>query len=282
MFLYGLWESLPGPFNVTDCDFGGAAPPPCAGLSARALARLPAPVAFQLRAWSLAYPEWEAVLIDRAGLDELLAARFPALAPVLASLPRGVQRSDVARLLLVSAWGGVYADVDTAPAAGGDLRELLNAHAHASALFFEEALLSREQAEAAARAHPVRGGVAEARQRLANYFFAGAAGDPCVAAVLAEVLARIERQPVLSSGDADYEVLYTTGPDALTTAVHGLRGWALDGSDILRSERLVAGSDIETPVRAASRPHRCEVVPRPLDQQYFSHGAMGRWKAQQG
>ena len=280
LFLYGLWGAdFRAPLgDGADCDFSAPAPPPCANLSAHAHL-LPPPIAAALAAWTARYPAWEATLLDRGGLGRLVAARFPELAPPLAALPSGVQRADVARLLLLAAYGGVYADVDAAPAAG-DLGALLSAHADASALFFEEALLSPAQAAAAGAAHAVRGGVPEARQRIANYFIAAAPGEACIAAALREALARARSHPALAPADADYEVLFTTGPDMLTDAVHRLRGWALDGSDIVGSARLVEGSDIETPLRgaAAAPPHPCAVVPRPVDQLYFSHAAAGTWK----
>jgi hypothetical protein len=274
LFLFGLWDALP--LNFSGCDLSGSSPPPCMHLPQVAPA-LPASVALQLNAWVARYPTWDLIVVDRVGLDLLVSSHFPALTPILDMLPTGVQRSDVARLLLLSAWGGVYADVDAAPAKG-DLEALLDAHPHASALFFEEALLTPSQAEHAALSHAVRSGRPEARQRIANYFIASAPRERCIRTVLEEVVARVRKRPALTPGDADYEVLFTTGPDAVTDAVHGLRGWALDGSDILRSQRLVEESDIESPVRAPSAPHPCAVVPRPLDQRVFSHAAAGTWK----
>lgn len=288
LFAYGLWEdSLHLDLDAPDCTFSSARPPPCLELSRQAH-RLPAAVAAALGAWTARYPHWEAVILDARGAVQLVAQRYPDLAPLYAQLPPGVQRADIARLLLLGAYGGFYLDVDASPQEG-DLDALLAAHARAGALVFEEAVLSPEGAAAAGRAHPIRAGRPEARQRIANYFMASApsasaeGGGGCprgaVRAMLEAVAQRLRAHPALSPSDADYEVLYTTGPDAVTEAVHALRGWALDGSDILGTTRLVGARDIETVVRAAEPPNACvEVIPRPTDQLYFAHAAAGTWK----
>ena len=293
LFVYGLWdESLRLDLGAPDCTFSSPRPPPCLELSRQAH-RLPAAVAAALGAWTARYPQWEAVILDARGAAQLVAERYPDLAPLFAQLPPGVQRADLARLLLLDAFGGVYADVDALPE-GGDLDALLATHAHAGALVFEEAVLTPAGAAAAGRAHPIRAGRPEARQRIANYFMASApsagaeeGGGACprgaVRAVLEAVAQRLRAHPALSPSDAEYEVLYTTGPDAVTEAVHALRGWALDGSDILGTTRLVSARDIETVVRAAEPPNACvEVIPRPTDQLYFAHAAAGTWKGRGG
>jgi len=299
LFCFGFFDAtFRLDLSARDCDFSGPSPPPCV-LLARAARALPAAVASRIQQWAARYPEWEVVVVDPAAAARAAAARAPAAAPLLAALRAGAQRADVARLALLAAYGGVYADVDAAPGAG-DLDELLAAHARARALFFEEAFLTPTEAAAAA-AHAVRGGRAEARQRIANYFMAsapagaaagGGAAGPCargaVDAVLALVAARALARPALDARDADYEVLWTTGPDAVTDAVHALRGWALDGADIVGAARLDAARDIETPARRGAAPgapdaDECAaVVPRPVDQRYFAHEAAGGWKGRGG
>jgi hypothetical protein len=243
------------------------------------------------------------LILDAAGAARLAAARFPALAPLLASLGTGVQRSDLGRLLLLAAFGGVYVDVDASPVPGGDLGALLAAHAAAPALFFEEALLTPAAAAAAGREHPIRGGRPEARTRIANYFMASTGADAAAAAasssssaasasaacrgaavlrILEEVAARVQQHPLLSPRDAEYEVLFTTGPDAVTEAVHALMGWSLEGGDIvgtLALEPLAKGEILTAVRRGEGGGARClGVVPRPLDQRYFAHAAEGTWK----
>jgi hypothetical protein len=239
-----------------------------------------------MSAWAERYPSFEHVVFDYSAILKISASRFPDYVPVLASLQTGVQRSDVARLLILAAYGGVYADIDASPASR-DLDDLLSLHPHSHALFFEEAVLSPAVA-AAARWHAIRDNAPEARQRIANYFMASAPSSPSACAggaalaILEVVKTRVRSHPTLSQSDADYEVLYTTGPDAVTDAVHVLRGWNLGGDDIVGTTRLDPGSDIETVVRtekARDSSAQCaDVVPRPLDQRYFSHDAVGAWK----
>ena len=284
LFLFGFWDEtfrLP----LDDCDFTSPAPPPCLRLS-RVAHLLPTDVAARLSAWTSRYASWESVILDFSGAKKLAAARFPEFSATLVAAHTGVQRSDIARLLMLAAYGGIYADADTTPSSS-DMNELLDSdHARSNSLFFEETVLTPEQAAAAARAHPIREGAPEARQRIANYFMASApaAADTCAGgaalATLKLISARVGLHPTLSS-DTDYDVLFTTGPDALTDTVHSLRGWSLDGSDITGTARLDAAKDIETVLRAADSGHGADcvgVVPRPIDQLYFTHGADGAWK----
>lgn len=304
LFCYGLFDAQFRLRGVGDCDFSLPGPPLCVSLADQA-DLLPPRVAASLRTWSERYPAnagWEHVIVDGVAVARLAAAHFPDLVTLLDSLT-GVQRADVARLMLLSAWGGFYADVDTAPGPRV-LDDLLREHPSAGALFFEEAVLSQAAAEAVARAHPIRAGVPEARQRISNYVMAsaptalvppageastpkplsGACTEGAVRAVLDEVVSRLRAHPALSPADADYEVLFTTGPDAVTSAVHTLRGWSLAGDDIMGLLRLDPASDIETVARNVSTDDdalgaKCAtVIPRPIDQRYFSHGAAGSWK----
>ena len=55
-------------------------------------------------------------------VDALLAeARYAFIAPLYHALPRNVQRADVARMLVLHAHGGIYADLDTFPKEGASL-----------------------------------------------------------------------------------------------------------------------------------------------------------------
>lgn len=65
-------------------------------------------------------------------------------------------------------YGGYYFDCDTQPQRSLPLRQLLEKYKNKSAFVFEESVLSSSEAAAAA-AHAIRGGVGEARQRVANY-----------------------------------------------------------------------------------------------------------------
>lgn len=286
LFLYGFWaDTFQLPLNDSAaCDFASLTPPPCVRLSGVAHL-LPANVAEKLSAWTARYASWESVVLDFAGATKLAAARLPEFSATLEAAQTGVQRSDIARLLMLAAWGGVYADADAAPAAS-DLGELLDTHAVVNSLFFEETVLTPEMAAGAAQAHHIRGGVPEARQRIANYFMASTRSetDTCdggaVLAILRLIDGRVRRHMTLSA-DKEYEILFTTGPDAVTDAVHMLRGWRLDGTDITDTTRLDAAKEIQTVVRDGDRGQGAacaSVIPRPVDQLYFAHGADGAWK----
>ncbi len=68
-------------------------------------------------------------------------------------------------------------------------------------------MLSPDAAAAAAQ-HAIRGGGGEARQRVANYAMAAAAGHGLIALALALVKQRLQEADAVRE---DYDVLFTTG-----------------------------------------------------------------------
>jgi hypothetical protein len=64
------------------------------------------------RSWHCHHPGWELRLWTDEANRELVASRHPTLLDRYDSLPYPILRADVARVLILERWGGVYADLD--------------------------------------------------------------------------------------------------------------------------------------------------------------------------
>ena len=199
-------------------------------------------------AWRHRYPTWNERWVNasdsRRLITNVLKNNAKALERYDALLP--IQKCDIARYVALYMHGGVYLDTDVAPGPH-DIHELLNARMKkkTTVLVFEEAVLSKGEAAEVGEAHPIRHGLPEDTQRIANYFFAAKPRDVFWMDVLEEVWRRVDVTPWVSE---DYDVLYTTGPDAVTTVVH----------------RSVHPGVV--------------TILRPEDQKYFRHEARGSWR----
>jgi len=62
--------------------------------------------------WKRLHPEWEYRLWTDADNDALVRDEFPELLPLYHSLPRAIHRADLARILFLARFGGLYVDLD--------------------------------------------------------------------------------------------------------------------------------------------------------------------------
>ena len=88
-------------------------------------------------------------------------------------------------------------------------------HPEVGAMFLLEGEVTDEQARQTAAEQPIRNGQPEDRLRISNYFMACRPGHPIMDDIL--------RLAVLRSGlpvQGDYDILYTTGPDLVSTVVN--------------------------------------------------------------
>eukprot|EP01062_Namystynia_karyoxenos_P024921 TRINITY_DN19758_c0_g1_i1.p1 TRINITY_DN19758_c0_g1~~TRINITY_DN19758_c0_g1_i1.p1 ORF type:complete len:952 (+),score=166.79 TRINITY_DN19758_c0_g1_i1:83-2857(+) len=65
-----------------------------------------------IRSWMERNPRWSYLFWDNAALRDLVAMQFPSFLATYDAYPKEVQRSDAARVVLMHAFGGVYADLD--------------------------------------------------------------------------------------------------------------------------------------------------------------------------
>ncbi len=145
----------------------------------------------------------------------LVEQNFPQLWPMFLQYPRHIQRCDMFRLLLIALFGGVYSDIDVVPYQAMDA--ILAMYPHGRAFFGVECEASAQQC-AESLSHPIRGGIAEISTRIANYWMAAVPGHPIFDDIMQEVQVRADL-PVRE----DYDVLYTTGPDVVSSVLARVR-----------------------------------------------------------
>ncbi|EGD73618.1 hypothetical protein PTSG_05326 [Salpingoeca rosetta] len=132
-----------------------------------------------LQTWMRGNKGWDVHIWDRQKLTTLFTALGKGTAAMwnrVRAVPNHGQRSDLARYLLLSVLGGVYADIDVY-AKDKSLDDLIGCDRSIPATFVgvtEAVLTEEEQAYLATEM-----GHEPVRDRVANYFFASAPGGDC-------------------------------------------------------------------------------------------------------
>jgi len=168
---------------------------------------------------------WRVKIWNESMVADLLQ-RYPGQQALYQQLSRGAQRADLVRYVIVYDEGGFYFDCDCRPGLWSLRDYLVRHHRDLTALFFVERVISRRRAHAAASRFPIRRGVSEHPERLANFAFGCTARHRALSELLGTVGERCRQTPVVFD---DYGVLYTTGPDAVTDTIHGLERSAAIG-----------------------------------------------------
>ncbi|RYF06730.1 MAG: hypothetical protein EOO40_08880 [Deltaproteobacteria bacterium] len=170
------------------------------------------PTAGHATAWQRLHPDYAYTLWRRAASFDFVAAYYPQRHAQFTHYEWHIQRCDMFRLLVLHHMGGIYGDIDLVPAA--HLDGLWQRHPNAGLILATETELTAERVAATA-AYPVRQGIAEHPLRLANYWLAARPGHPLLQQML-DLMQSRAHLPVKTK----YDILYTTGPDVVTTAVH--------------------------------------------------------------
>jgi mannosyltransferase OCH1-like enzyme len=123
-----------------------------------------------------------------------------------------IMKYDIMRYLIVYCCGGTYLDADIV------LKKSL-ANITAKECFFIENIVPLRRNNPGYY-EPIRRGVLEHPIRIANYAFSSKPYNPIFLEFLAEVRRRMYIQPAPKN---DYDVLYLTGPDVVTTVIHAMK-----------------------------------------------------------
>ena len=147
---------------------------------------------------------------------------------------------DIIRYLIIYHCGGTYLDADVI------LRKPVS-KITANECFFVEKIITNVTGHEA-RYQPIRKGIPEHPVRIANYAFSSKPKNPIFTEILTEIRRRMHVQ---SAPKNDYDVLYLTGPDVVTTVVH----------------RLAAVSKI-----------KINIIPEKISKSIFIHVSAGAWR----
>lgn len=118
-----------------------------------------------------------------------------------------IQKSDYARYIVLKYYGGIYCDYDV------KLFKSLNSlyEIYDDNLFFEETTLNSESIEET-KSYKIRNGIPEFPLRIANYIIISKPNSDSINGIL-----QICKERHLLSVSVDYDVIYTTGPDVVST-----------------------------------------------------------------
>jgi len=165
------------------------------------------------------------VLWRKEDAHKLIEDHFPEFLPVYDGYSKHIQRADTIRYAILAHYGGVYTDVDieltgslmdvlanTVPLLDSKGIDFLGPH---------EITDDDECREAISR-YAIRQHLPTAERKpfawvIANYFMVAAAGSQGARAVL-DICVHRAKAPF--DANVDYDVLFTTGPDVVTTIVN--------------------------------------------------------------
>jgi len=238
-------------------------------------ARLPDKYASILQSWHVLYPDWEHKLWGKLDAYNFVRYNYPNFYPIFLNYPKQVQRAAALRYLLIFHFGGFYLDMDILPK--DHIQTLLNKYSTSHMLMFEETRLTAQQAEGIGRQHSIRLGKPEDQLRIANYMFASTPRHPFLLEVLVELKARASLQVY-----EDYDVLYSTGPDVLSTLIARMltRRLTASESSVTSAEvqEMFGACVVPASVGVYNYVDDVRVVFRPEDQMYFDHLVHGSWR----
>jgi len=188
-FIYGLWDTTPMPSHYVKT----------------------------VEQWT--QQGWKTVVWDRESVETLLK-KYPVWEALYQSYERKIQGADLARYVVVYDQGGFYFDCDCGPLHRSLKNYMIYTAYDSTSLFFVENVQPDAWIRTTAHRFPIRQGINEHHERLANFSFGAAAQHPALKAILDTVQQRCLKNPGRVD---DYGVLYTTGPDAVTDTLFPLR-----------------------------------------------------------
>ena len=166
--------------------------------------------------WKRKNPTWNLQVLRRHydQLDKLVKEHFPQFWLMYRNYPRPIQQCDIIRYMLMYQYGGVYTDLDVVP--NVEIDTVLTKYPNANVIFGIARVKPKEKCRLAQRHESIRKGEPEIPVRLANYFFiARIPYHPIWIDILRLARDRADR-PIHSQ----YGIIYTTGPDVVTTAIN--------------------------------------------------------------
>lgn len=168
-----------------------------------------------LKIWKRLNPKWKInILRDQYdSINQWVQTHFKWFYQIYRGYPKSIQRCDIIRYMLMYQYGGVYSDLDVECKL--PISNLLRQYGWANVIFGISRIKSKQKCELAAKYETIRNGKPEIPVRIANYW--------CVSRIpnhpiWIDIL-RLAKKRSGSSLQSQYGIIYTTGPDVITTAL---------------------------------------------------------------
>jgi hypothetical protein len=146
-------------------------------------------------------------------LESIVKTNFPWFWLTYTGYPKNIQRCDTLRYMLMYQYGGVYSDLDVSPSLR--ISDLFRKYPYANVIFGVARKKPQVKCRLTTQQETIRRGEMEIPTRLSNYFLAAKIPyHPIWIDILR--LAKTRSKARLTS---QYGIIYTTGPDVVTTAV---------------------------------------------------------------
>lgn len=166
-------------------------------------------------------PDWNIEII-RDKTDQVLnyvMTKFPRFTQMYQSYPKDIQRCDIFRYMLLYKEGGVYSDLDVNPQMS--INNMLNLTINnqdlswANIIFGIGRVKDIEKCEKARLFETIREGENEIPYKVSNFFFIAKVKEHPIWMDILRLAKKRSSKNIVSQ----YGVIYTTGPDLVTTAI---------------------------------------------------------------
>ena len=165
-----------------------------------------------VKTWRNTHPDWDIFLWNKSAIEHLIHHQFPDFWKLFSLAAKPVQQADLARYLILYACGGLYMDLDIE--CQQSIANLFSDFPQAKLYVSIECELNDIECQATTL-YPIRQGLPEHPLRVANYWVAAIPKHPVMWDLLTLVTDRMQL-PITSQ----YDILYTTGGDAMTETIH--------------------------------------------------------------
>ena len=158
---------------------------------------------------------WEVSILRNRhdDLESIVKEQFPWFWLTYTRYPKNIQRCDTLRYMLMYQYGGVYSDLDVTPSLR--IPDLFRKYPWANVVFGVARKKPVEKCRLTTQQESIRQGEMEIPTRLSNYFLA--AKIP-YHPIWIDIL-RLAKRRSGAELTSQYGIIYTTGPDVVTTAV---------------------------------------------------------------
>lgn len=175
-----------------------------------------------LEKWRMLNPNYKIKIIRESydKINSLVETHFPDFYPIYKNYPKNIQRCDIFRYMLMYLFGGVYSDLDVIP--NISLYNFIYTRkfgkqslSWANVIFGISRVKDKDKCEKATLYETIRNGEPEIPIKISNYLFLSRIPNHPIWIDIIK-LAKKRSQSTLRS---QYGIIYSTGPDLVTTAL---------------------------------------------------------------